>query len=179
MKNLASKLVKVMNETQRVAKNGNNTFHGYKYATEADVSEAVREVLVKYNVFIFSSVVMSHKEGDLTSVQMEHTIVDGDSGELYKVLSMGQGQDKGDKGANKAITAATKYFMMKCFLIPTGDDPEATDENGKSTGPKTLAVAKTTKASEDKTDAPPKKYGFSGKPQVKTEVKGDASGFGN
>src|SRR5262249_43540546 len=29
---------------------------------------------------------------------------------------------------SKAMTMATKYFILKSFLIPTGDDPEAEDE---------------------------------------------------
>src|SRR5699024_6730814 len=34
------------------------------------------------------------------------------------------GQDAGDKAVYKAITGATKYALMKVFMIPTGDDPE-------------------------------------------------------
>jgi hypothetical protein len=29
-----------------------------------------------------------------------------------------------DKGVYKALTGSEKYFLMKAFLIPTGDDPE-------------------------------------------------------
>ena len=38
---------------------------------------------------------------------------------------MGAGDDGADKGLYKAYTGAVKYFLMKTFLIPTGDDPEA------------------------------------------------------
>ena len=148
MKNLTTKLIRVMSNIKRVAKNGTNSFHGYDYVTEGDILEAVRENLIKEGVFIFSSVVASHKEGDLTSVQVKNTFVDSETGESMEVMSLGQGQDKGDKGSNKALTAASKYFLMKNFLISTGEDPEATDEAGKSTAPK-----------EDR----PKKFGFSNK----------------
>lgn len=169
---LASKMVKIMSETKRVAKNGRNEFHKYDYVTEADVMEAVRETLVKYNVFIFSSVIGTDKNADMTSVVMQHTIVDGDTNEKFEVKSFGQGQDKGDKGGNKAVTAATKYMFLKNLLIPTGDDPEATDENGKSTGPKSVKLAESVAASGSIsiTNDTPKKYGFSGKVKVAAAV---------
>lgn len=185
MKNLVSKLVRIMTATKRVAKNGENKFHNYSYVTEADVLEAVRENLAKENVFIFSSVAASHREGDVTSVQMKHTFVDGDSGESFEVFSLGQGQDKGDKGGNKAVTAAVKYFLMKNLLIPTGDDPEATDETGKSTGgvkAKPTVINMEVKSETSEKAAPAKKtYGFSGKPKLDTTAKtdGGAGGFGS
>jgi hypothetical protein len=154
MKALVNKMVRIMADTKRIAKNGTNSFHNYQYVTEADVMESVRETLAKHNVFIFSSVEGSQRDGDMTSVVMRHTFVDGDTGETFEVKSLGQGQDKSDKGANKAITASMKYMLLKNLLISTGDDPEATDETGKSTGTTLKAVAK---------DSGPKKYGFSGK----------------
>ena len=168
---LASKMVKILSETKRIAKNGRNEFHKYDYVTEADVLEAVRDVLVKHNVFIYTSVMGTDKNADMTSVVMEHTIVDADTNEKQVVKSFGQGQDKGDKGGPKAITSANKYFLLKTFLLPTGDDPEASDESGKSTAPKNLKVATSTDISRptltvDK--APPKKFGFSGKSKPAT-----------
>lgn len=151
-KELVSKLVKVMASIKRVAKNGQNTFHNYDYVTEADVMEAVREALVKENIFILSSVENSQKDGDIVSVAMKHTLLCGDTGQSLDVKSLGIGQDKGDKAANKAVTAAVKYMLLKNFMISTGDDSEATDENGKS-----VAVVK---------GAPAKKYGFASKPKA-------------
>lgn len=137
-KSLIKKLVTVMAGVKRVAKNGTNTFQNYDYVTEADILAAVRDGLAAANVFIFSSVenAQHDKEANMTTVIMKHTFVDGDTGEEFVVKSMGQGSDKQDKGSNKAITGAMKYFLMKNFMMPTGDDPEATDEAGKSTGPK-------------------------------------------
>jgi hypothetical protein len=163
IKNLATKMVKIMSETKRIAKNGTNAFHNYQYVTEADVLESVRDVLAKYNVFIFSSVIGTDKNADMTSVVMQHTIVDADSGESFDVKSFGQGQDKGDKGGNKAVTASMKYMLLKNLLLPTGDDPEATDESGKSTGPKSVKIVAATSGVSTTDIGAPKKYGFSGK----------------
>ena len=40
------------------------------------------------------------------------------------VYFMGYGDDTGDKGYNKAETSAVKYFLMKTFMVATGNDPE-------------------------------------------------------
>lgn len=167
MKNLAMKLIKVMTGVKRVAKNGRNTFQNYDYVTEADVLEAVRDELAKEGIFIFSSVIGTDKNNEMTSVVMQHTFVDSESGESFEVKSFGQGADKGDKGGNKAVTAAMKYMLMKNFLIPTGDDSEATDETGKSTGSKAVKLASSSSATEASVE-PGKKYGFSSKAKPAT-----------
>jgi len=47
MKNIASKLVKVMKTCGYIQKQGKNTFHNYKYAMAADVLEKVNAALVE------------------------------------------------------------------------------------------------------------------------------------
>lgn len=167
MKNIAGKLVKVMGELKRVAKNGRNEFHKYDYVTEADIMDAVREQLVKNNVAFTTSVEFTNKEGDITSVMTRHMFIDADSGEIIEVKGFSHGQDKGDKAAAKAITSATKYALMKTFMISTGDDIEATDAEGKSTGNKVSAV----KAVPSTVDSSVKKtYGFSARPKAATAI---------
>jgi hypothetical protein len=50
--------------------------------------------------------------------------IDSDSGEVFAVQAVGTGKDNADKGAYKAYTGASKYVLMKTFLLATGDDPE-------------------------------------------------------
>lgn len=137
---LAKKLAKILGEVGKVPKTGFNSFHKYNYVTENDLVYAVRDKLSEAGIFVFSSVESQHAEiiegGDgkkslLTTVTTKHTFVDGDSGEEFSVLSQGQGSDNGDKGGYKAITGAMKYFLYKCFMIPTGDDPEGDDKTDK------------------------------------------------
>jgi hypothetical protein len=131
---LVKKLASVMQEVKYVQKRGKNNFHGYTYATEADVAEKVREALAEKNVVMIPNMVShdvrekTNQKGNteyIVTVIMEFTLMDGDSGESIKLQMAGQGQDSGDKGIYKAITGAQKYAMMKAFMIPTGDDPEA------------------------------------------------------
>jgi hypothetical protein len=126
-KGLTVKLVSIMKDLGRIQKNGRNDFQGYDYVTESDIMDAVREKLAAHNVFIFSSVISSSHEGELTTVTVDYTITDGDTGEAVTIKSVGQGKDKGDKGVYKAITGAYKYFLMKTFLMSSGDDPETDD----------------------------------------------------
>jgi hypothetical protein len=50
------------------------------------------------------------------------------------VGSMGQGIDKGDKAAGKAISYATKYALLKVMGMATGDDPDLDQESTYESG---------------------------------------------
>lgn len=136
-KKLVSKLAKVMEEVKYIEKRGYNRFNKYKYATESDVSERVREVLSSLNVIMLPDVVehstrehvnrKGHTEY-ISTVKVKFTFIDGETNEELSIHSVGEGQDAGDKAVYKAITGATKYALMKAFMIPTGDDPE--DDSG-------------------------------------------------
>lgn len=113
-----------MSQVSRVPKNGYNSFHKYHYATESDLTESIRPILFEAGLAFFTNVLQQERDGEFTKVQMEFILADIESGEILKSTYWGEGQDKGDKGLYKAYTGATKYFLMKTFLIPTGDDPE-------------------------------------------------------
>jgi len=130
---LYKKLAEVMGEVGRVAKNGKNTFHKYDYVTEADLVDAVRSKLADRNVILIPSVegveertitTDRGKASTVTTVRVAFTFCDGDTGATHRAEWAGAGDDSADKGIYKAYTGALKYFLMKSFLIATGDDPE-------------------------------------------------------
>lgn len=141
MKNLAKKMIDVMNECSRVLKNGENSFHHYKYVTNADVLEKVNASLVKNGICsiavpeLLNMVEVITLKGNiehLATVKMDILLIDKDSGETITITGMGSGQDGGDKAVMKAQTAAIKYAYLLSLAISTGEDPEAdqkTDEN--------------------------------------------------
>src|SRR5699024_2079991 len=143
-KKLVKKLAKVMDQVKYIEKKGYNKFHKYHYATESDVSEKVREVLAENDVIMLPDVVEHetrehiNQRGNkeyIATVTVKFTIIDGETGEQLSIHGIGEGQDAGDKAVYKAITGATKYALMKTFMIPTGDDPEAdsgVDERNQS-----------------------------------------------
>lgn len=139
---LVAKLAEVMQAVDRIKKRGHNAFHNYDYATEADIVEAVRHEMASRFLMLIPEVVHlatqelgPNKKGDprdpLTVLTMRFTFMDGETGESISRQWFGVGQDGGDKGVYKAMTGAEKYFLMKTFLIPTGDDPEQDSKDDK------------------------------------------------
>ena len=148
---LVRKLAEVMSAVGRVPKRGRNTFHGYDYATEADIVELVRQEMARRHVMLIPSVVKHErietgkatKTGGfycLTILTMCFTFYDGESGQSIASEWMGAGWDAEDKGLFKAMTGAEKYFLMKTFLLPTGDDPERDKRKPEAT-PKVQAAS--------------------------------------
>ena len=133
---LIEKLAAVMAAVERVPKNGWNDFHKYHYATEADLSDAVRSNLARWGVMLipsvekveWSKVPTKNGEERLATLTVRFTATDGKTD--FSFIVIGEGQDRGDKATYKAMTGATKYALLKLFLIPTGDDPEK-DEDEK------------------------------------------------
>ena len=130
-----------MHECSYVQKNGKNQFHGYKYATSADVLEKVNQSFVKHGIIslakpeLFDLTDVTTLKGNvekLATIQMTITLMDVETGETFEIVGIGSGQDAGDKAVMKAETAAIKYAYMLTLNISTGDDPEAdtkTDEH--------------------------------------------------
>jgi len=124
IKGIASKIVKVMEGIESVSKDGFNAFHKYKYVTDAAIVTEIRKSMIANKVVAIPKQLSCSQNGDLTTIQVEYTLIDAESGESLTSLVYGYGQDKGDKGIYKAATGAEKYFLMKTFLLATDDDPE-------------------------------------------------------
>ena len=144
MQKIAGKLLKVMQETAYVQKNGVNEFHKYKYVTSADVLEKINKAFTKYGIISIVTPELMQLEEVKTSkgslerlamVRLEILLVDVESGESLKITGLGSGQDGGDKAVMKAQTAAIKYAYLLSLAISVGDDPEteqnASEEKGK------------------------------------------------
>ena len=135
-KQVAAKILAVMAEIGYVKKGGKNKFQNYTYVSETDAILTIREVMINHKLVATPVVTQSNtieagatKSGAkqfLTSILVEYTFTDTESGESLLVTTIGQGMDTGDKGAYKAMAGANKYALLKAFQIATGDDdPEA------------------------------------------------------
>ena len=134
MKQIASKLVKVMADCAYIQKSGTNDFHRYKYATAADVLEKVNASLVKHGIAVTAQaelidlrdvVTLKGNTERLATVKTTLNLVDSESGESVSCSGIGSGQDLGDKAVMKACTASLKYAWMTSLSMATGDDPES------------------------------------------------------
>lgn len=126
---LAAKLAYVMGEVGYIEKRGVNPHFRYRFVREADLKEKIAPLLSKLKIFMLADVINHERvqRGDsiTTVLTVSWTFHDGETGESFTGTSVGYGDDKGDKGANKAMTAALKFFLIPTFLVVSGDDPEA------------------------------------------------------
>lgn len=137
-KSLAGKLAEVLGVMKHIPKNGYNEAQRYNFVRDADVLDAVREALAERSVAVLVDVAgtevseyqtaRQRTDGGvswMTTVWGAISFLDGDSDATVTVGFRGTGSDTGDKGYYKALTGGVKYALLKTFLIPTGDDPEA------------------------------------------------------
>lgn len=130
---LIAKLALVMAGVGYLPKSGHNVNFNYDFVRESDVLDAIRTGLSAHRVMVIpfledtSTREMATRNGTMTITLADYrfTFYDGDSDQTIIVRTRGEGMDGQDKGSNKALTAALKYALLKTFLIPTGDDPDA------------------------------------------------------
>ena len=118
-----------------VGKTGENTQQNYKFRAVDDVVGAANPALSTLGISLTREVVsMDRGEAVKTSRggQMRVTVLHcrftftAPDGSSITTDAIGEGMDSGDKGANKAMSAALKYALCHALLIPTEDrsDPE-------------------------------------------------------
>lgn len=155
---LAAKLAEVYVEVDRFAKSKKVTGTGpsYSYTPVEEIADYLRKALGERGVVMLPSateVYCSEDAGTTKSgvtrwrhiVRVDWTITDGE--ESLAVSSIGESMDTGDKGMNKAQTAARKYALIGAFQLSTGDDPdrshpEPATRSRRSSGPDTNALAR-------------------------------------
>ncbi len=130
---ITAALHEVMEKVGYVQKTGENKFHRYTYASEADLLQSLRPAMVQAGLMLIPSAKerSTVDEHGNTHVVVEYTLLHKD-GDVWpeKILAFGSGNDKsskggiGDKGTYKALTGANKYLLFKLFQVATGDDPE-------------------------------------------------------
>ena len=133
---ISKKIIAVMRDVGYVQKAGHNDFQNYKYATEADAVAALRPAMITHGLCMIPSVEsVNQDEWGNTNVLMHYRIFD-EEGNFLSFRAAGSGNDKnskgvGDKGIYKALTGASKYALLKTFLMETGDDPEVPNAQEK------------------------------------------------
>jgi ERF superfamily len=130
---LVAAIAAVMRDVHTVAKNGQNTFHNYRYARMEDILKEVTPLLGKHGLVIFQSETgrAMFDEDNVIAVEYAFTVAHV-SGEKWEALrqtgvsccraSNGRWDDK---SLNKCHTAARKYFLLALFQIPTGEEADA------------------------------------------------------
>lgn len=129
---LASKIAAVMGEVKRVRKDGYNAHHKYAFASAGEVVDMVRGLLADKGVALlqlptdvrWDEIKTRNGTSTVCRAWFAMTLVCADTGAQFVVPWLGEAQDSMDKGYSKAATAAQKYFLLKTFLISTGDEED-------------------------------------------------------
>lgn len=147
------KVLKVYAAIKTIEKNGRNQHFNYSFASDPEVLDKVRAELIKAGLVILPSMtdVAQFPNGAKTKaladiyrtrVTIAYEILDTETGYSKEVQWTGEAVEGEDKGINKAGTSATKYQLLKLFLIPTGLDPDAEIGDGNAVTPKSAAQPK-------------------------------------
>jgi len=124
----------IMKEVGAVEKKGRNDFHRYDYAKAEDVAAALQKRMADAGLIIIPNQTKFELIGNdnLLAIEFEFLVehVSGDKlDERPKFTGVASAKNsKGgfdDKAANKCLTAASKYFTLQLFKIPTGDYHDA------------------------------------------------------
>ena len=135
---LVAKLAAIIGSIGPQKPGARNAFHKYDYYSDEQVSALFHDKFSAAGIIIIPSVKQFElnenktQKGDLTfltTILVDFTITDGV--ETIVGTGIGQGDDPGDKGANKAMTAAQKYFLLKLGLIGSQADAEADERTDK------------------------------------------------
>lgn len=128
------KLANIMKETNAISKGRRNMQQGFMFRSIDDVMNELHELFAKNEVFIlpdvqgFTTENRPNKNGGVNTftratVKFRYLTTDGSS---VETVNVGEAMDGGDKGMNKAMSAAIKYSLLQMFLIPTEEkkDPD-------------------------------------------------------
>ena len=119
-----------------ISKDQTNTFDKYKFRGIDDVYNALAPLLSKHGLLILPRVLERHSEERTSqkggavfyiTVAVEFDFIAAADGSKHTIRAYGEAMDRGDKGTNKAMTAAYKYACFEAFCIPTegSDDADA------------------------------------------------------
>lgn len=133
---LTTKIAHMSAKVGRIAKSGKNSGFGesYNFIEYSVVAGKLRDLFDEYKVIIYPAIesfdcqeVTSSKgkAGYHYLLSMKFTVVNGENQEDKMECSwVGESTDYGDKGVNKAITAATKYFIMRLLQVSEKGDED-------------------------------------------------------
>jgi len=127
MSKVAKKILEVMEKVQYLQKDGEVSYGrtNYGYLSEEKITSNLNKAFREVGLIIYpSGMEVVSNEGNIAQIMATYRIQDTESEEYIEVQTIGEGQDKGDKKMNKAMTAAFKYAQRQAFMIPTGDDPD-------------------------------------------------------
>jgi len=131
-----SKMLAVKKDIGSVGKDQENTSQGWSFRGIDQFVNALHPILnkhgvgvsmdVKQNAETFQTAKLANGKERVTKntrIIMEYTFF-AEDGSSIKCSVPAEGVDPGDKGTNKALSAALKYCLIQTFFVPTEDMAE-------------------------------------------------------
>lgn len=132
-KNIYQRILAVMETVNYIQKSDKKVNNQYSFASHDEVSRVLHPELVTHGIVVIPSIASWKQDGNRTEVDVDVAFVNADKPEdRFVVRALGFGVDPQDKGPGKAVSYATKYAMLKTFVLETGDDPERDNINHES-----------------------------------------------
>jgi hypothetical protein len=123
--NIHQRILAIMGEIDYIQKTDKKVNNQYTFVTHDAVTKALHPLFVKHGIVAIPRVTGWKQDGNRTEVNMEVDFVNVSKPEDKVIVPcFGFGIDAQDKGVGKAVSYATKYAMLKLFMLETGDDPE-------------------------------------------------------
>lgn len=186
-KAIFGKMLAIKRDLGHIGKDQKNSGQGWMFRGIDDMLNTFKPLLDKHGVGIYTTVRQNSEEYKLnektgkytknTRLVMEYTFY-AEDGSTIPFQMPSEGVDPGDKGTNKALSAALKYVFIQGFTVPTKDMEEADRDNpsndggkvsGKSTA-KTTVTSAATPVAEKAASSTEKKSFRRKKVSKKTEV---------
>lgn len=134
---LQARIAQALDGVAVVIKDGKNQAQNYAYASIEEVSIVARKAITKAGLGFWVTTNSLDLEEHVTDkgthmtrarVNVSLILSDPDTGAMMISEAHGYGDDSMDKAANKALTAAVKYGLMRALLMSTTDDSDADSE---------------------------------------------------
>jgi len=125
-----SKMSRITGKILNLKKDATNKFHKYDYVSADNVLQALAPLIAEENIALISETLEVMIDDKVYMPKYRFTFVCGDTGYMLPCDWYGETvhtSNKGtrdDKALNKSATISQKYFLLKTFLIATGDDPD-------------------------------------------------------
>lgn len=146
-------LAAIMQETKAIAKTEKNNGQNFMFRGIDNVMNGLHDLFAKHGVLVLDEVLdytvtekVTEKvyNGNRTTSILYYTrakirfhFLAADGSEVT-TTNVGEAMDSGDKGMNKAMSAALKYALLHMFLIPTAEEKDPDASTPPETRPKTI-----------------------------------------
>jgi len=136
---IEAKLVQVMKDLGAVGKDQTNKFDKYRFRGIDDLYNSLSPHLINHGVVVAPTVLNQWFDSYTTTggkteqrvrLLVQYLFRDSEKsgdepGASIAAVVIGEGSDRGDKAANKAMSSAFKNAWFQVLCIPTGEKPDS------------------------------------------------------